>query len=86
MIEQNERTVAEIVRRYLVDCHPEGLTFEVLYQEIRRGEFGWKVLVLLSHEPARLFHYYEALADVEIALADEAGLDVLLVPAFAEAA
>jgi len=44
------------------------------------------VLVLLSHEPARLFHYYEALADVEIALADEAGLDVLLVPAFAEAA
>ena len=68
------------MRRYVQDCHPDGITFEVLENEIRHSEFGWDVPVQLDHEPRKLFAYYEALADVEIALTDNEGLKVLLVP------
>lgn len=82
MTEQNEHTVAETVSQYLQDCHPDGITFTVIEEEVKQDEFGWKVPVLLDKEPRKLFPYYEALADVEIALADEAHLKVLLIPAF----
>ena len=82
MSEQSQQSVAAAVRQYLKDCHPDGITFTVIEAEIRKDEFGWKVPILLDKEPRKMFPYYEALADVEIALADEAHLKVLLIPAF----
>ena len=82
MIEPDQHRVAETVRQYLEDCHPDGIIFTVIEEEVSKDEFGWKVPVLLDREPHKLFPYYEALADVEIALADEAHLKVLLIPAF----
>ena len=82
MIGQNKHTVAETVSQYLKDCHPDGITFTVIEEEVKQNEFGWNVPVLLDKEPRKLSPYFEALADAEIALQDEAHLEVLLVPAF----
>ena len=84
-MERDNHAVADTVRRYLKDCHPDGINFNVLEDEIRRNEFGWDVPVRLDREPRRLFPYFEALAEVEIALADNEQLKVLLVPAYPDA-
>ena len=76
----NKRTVAEAVRKYIKDCHPSGLTMEVIEKGIRKEKYWWYVPVRLSMEPPKLFEYYEALADAEEALEENENLTVFLVP------
>lgn len=75
-----KQTVAEAVRKYIKDCHPSGLTLEVIEKGIRKEEYWWYVPVRLSMEPPKLFEYYEALADVEEAVYENENLTVFLVP------
>jgi len=76
----NRRTVSEAVHKYIKDCHPGGITLEVIEQDIHKEEYWWYVPVRLSMEPPKLFEYYEALADVEEALDENEKLTVFLVP------
>ena len=72
--------VAEKVSRYLKDCHPGGITLEVAPDGVRWDEFWWRVRVRPSQEPAKLFEYYEALADIEEELEAREQLRVFLSP------
>lgn len=76
----NKQTVAEAVRKYIKDQHPCGATFEVMVQGIRKERSWWYVPVRPSVEPVKRYEYYEALADVEEALAEHENLTVFLVP------
>ena len=76
----NKQTVAEAVRKYIRDQHPGGATFEVMAQGIRKAHYWWYVPVRPSVEPVKRYEYYEALADVEEALAEHENLTVFLVP------
>lgn len=84
MIEQTPQEVARIVRDYVQNEHPGGVTLTVEEGGIRRDEFGWKVPLQISHEPRRMYEYYEALAHVEEDLGEKEGLKVLFVPLFAD--
>ena len=84
-MEQSKHEIAEAIRRYLKDRHPGGATLEVVEQNMRREEFAWHVLVQPDFEPARMFEYHEALADVEAELADCENLNVFLIPGTAKA-
>jgi hypothetical protein len=75
------RAVAQKVAEYLQDCHPGGVTVEVDPDGIQRRESSWRVRVRPSKEPAKLFEYYEALADVELELEEREHLNVWLVTA-----
>ncbi len=79
-MEQNRQTVAGIVRQYLKDCHPGGSDLDVVESKIRKEEFDWYVPVQPNVEPPKLFEYYEALADVEIRIAEQEHTNVFLVP------
>lgn len=81
MIEQDEKTVAEIVREYLQDCHPGGITLEVLDSDIRKIDYWWRVPVRPSAQPPHTFQYYDALAEVESKLQEDRQLNIILVPA-----
>lgn len=50
----------------------------MLEDGIWREEFAWHVPIQPDFEPQRMFEYYEALADVMIALADDENLKVYL--------
>ncbi len=78
--ELTEQAVAQKVAEYLRDCHPGGVTLEVVPDGVHKGEFVWRVPVRPSEEPTKLFQYYEALADVEIELDEREHLKVFLVP------
>jgi hypothetical protein len=84
MTEQNERTVAQEVRRYLADHHPDGVTFDVIEGAIRKEEHWWYVPIRPSVEPTKRYQYYEILADVEAELDENEQLKVLLAPIPAE--
>src|SRR5947209_16368062 len=75
------RAVAEKVAEYPKECHPGGVTVEVDPGGVQRRESSWRVRVRPSTEPPKLFEYYEALADVEIELAERDHLNVWLVTA-----
>jgi hypothetical protein len=49
-------------------------------QGIRKEHYWWYVPVRPSVEPVKRYEYYEALADVEEALAEHENLTVFLVP------
>lgn len=76
----NKQTVAEVVHKYIKDQHPDGATFEVIASGIRKERSWWYVPVRPSVEPVKRYEYYEALADVEEALAEHENLTVFLVP------
>jgi len=80
MIEQSSQTVAQVVREYIRDRHPGGVTLDVDEQGIRRERHWWHVPIRPSVEPTKRYEYYEALADVEGELEDREQLKVLLVP------
>jgi hypothetical protein len=80
----NKQTVAEAVHKYIRDQHPGGATFEVIAQGIRKERYWWYVPVRPSVEPVKRYEYYEALADVEEALAEHETLTVFLVPSSPE--
>jgi hypothetical protein len=89
MTELSEQEVAQKVRQYVQDCHPGGITLEVVEPGIRREEHWWQVPLRPSAWPEKMFEFYEALADVEEALEEHEQLKVLLVsgePAVSSAA
>ena len=83
MIEETELTAERVARKvaeYLRDCHPDGVTLEVVEPSIRKEEYSWRVPVRPNREPSKPLAYYEALTDVEMALEDNEHLNVFLVP------
>ena len=70
--------VAQKVREYLVDRHPGGITLNVVDDDVIRYDNWWRVPVRPSAWPARLFEYYETLAEVEGDLQEREHLDVLI--------
>ncbi len=78
--------IADKVREYLRDVRFDGITFEVLEEGIRHVDDWWRVPLRPSFLPARMFDYYEALADAETALLKHEQLNVLFATAEPEAA
>ena len=73
--------VAPLIHK--VRINPD-ITLKVLADQIRLEDETWYVPVKPTREPARLFEYYEALAEIEVQLLDEDDLSVVLVPAAVE--
>ena len=71
--------VAQKVAEYLKDRRPGGVSVAVDPHGVQQAESSWRVRVRPSKEPAKLFKYYEALADVEIELEEREQLNVWLV-------
>jgi hypothetical protein len=86
MTRQTKQTVAEKVRKYLKDCRPSGITLDVVEPGIRKEEHRWYVPIRPSAWPAKMFEYYEALAEVEEQLEEREQLKVLLASGEPEAA
>ena len=84
MIDQDEKTVAQVVRDYIRDCHPGGVDLEVIEEGIRKIDDWWRVPIRPSAEPPHTFEYYDALAGVESDIQEERHLNILLVPAIPE--
>jgi hypothetical protein len=74
-----KQAVAEKVEEYLRDCHPGGITLRVDTKHLRKQNRVWKIPVQPDMEPPKLLEYYEALADIEMALVEREHLDVWLV-------
>lgn len=77
----SKRDVVKVVREYIQDCHPSGLTLEIVEEDVRKEKYWWYVPVRADREPPKLFEYYESLADVEERLDENESLEVFLVPA-----
>lgn len=75
-----EQEVIDAVRKYIKNQHPGGAVIEVLTQGVRHEQDWWYVLVRPDFQPPKRFEYYEALAEVEMALQKSENLTVLLVP------
>ena len=80
----NKQKVAGLVRHYLKDCHPHGMTLEVIEQDIRQGKAWWDVPIHLSMEPPKLYKLSEALVNMTIGLQDNENVTVFLEPIFPE--
>ena len=86
MTKATKQRVAEKVREYLKDCRPGGITLEVVEPGVRKEEHWWYVPIRPSAWPAKMFEYYEALAEVEEQLEEREHLKVLLASGEPEAA
>jgi hypothetical protein len=80
----SKEQVAELVRERLRDCHPGGVSIRVVEDEIRHRDDYWHIPVQPSAQPRSTFEYYDALAEVETQLSEEAHLNVWLVPTMPE--
>jgi hypothetical protein len=78
----NKEKVAELVRHYLKDCHPYGLTLEVVEPEIREGKGWWDVPIRLSIDPPKLSKLQDALVNVSIQIEENENLTVFFAPIF----
>lgn len=77
----NKQAIAQVVRDYIRDRHPGGITLEVVEQGVRHEDYWWYVPIRPSKEPQKRYEFYETLADVENELEENEHLKVLLVPA-----
>ena len=76
-----KQEVSALAQKYLEkQQHPEGITFSVLEEEVRRERYAWYVPVLPSRQPEKIFAYYEVLAEVETQLDEKEHLNVLFMP------
>jgi hypothetical protein len=80
MIELDEKTVAQVVRDYIRDRHPGGVTLEVVEDGVHKIDHWWRVPVRPSSQPPHTFEYYDALAEVESEIQEDKQLNILLVP------
>ncbi len=78
----NKQKVAALVRHYIKDCHPNGMTLEVIEDGIRQEKSWWDVPIRLSMDPPKLYELQGALVNVEIGLKDQENLTVFLEPIF----
>jgi len=72
-------TVIESVRRRLQSRHPDGAVLEVLPQGVRQEQDYWLVAVRPDKEPARLYEYCKALAEVETEMLTQENILVVMV-------
>lgn len=84
MIEQNEEMVAQVVRDYIQDRHPGGVTLDVIEEGIRKIDHWWRVPIRPSAQPPHTFEFYDALAEVESEIQEAEHLNILLTPALPE--
>jgi hypothetical protein len=84
MIDQEEKTVAQVVRDYIKNSHPGGVTLEVVEEGIHKIDYWWRVPIRPSSPPPHTFEYYDALAEVESAIQEDKQMNILLVPALPE--
>lgn len=80
----NAGQVAELVRRYLQPHQPPNYHLDVLPDGVRQEEDWWYVLVRPDRENVRAYDYYARLAEAEVTLRDDEGVNVLLVPVLPE--
>jgi hypothetical protein len=80
----NKQKVAGLVRSYLKDCHPYGMTLEVIEPEIRQEQSWWNVPIRLSIDPPKLYKLFEVLTKAEIELKDNENVTVFLSVVFPE--
>ncbi len=78
MSDMTKQEIAQVVRERLVNCRPGGVTLEVVEDDIRRIDGWWRVPVRPSVWPARMYEYYEALAEIEADIQEQRHLDILL--------
>lgn len=81
----NKQEVAQWVRESIQSVPAfEGMKLEVDEADIHATEVGgqtwWRVPVIPTPWPHRMFALYEALAEIEGHLQNERGLDILLFP------
>ena len=76
--------VFELVREYLRPHQPRDYQLEVIEEGSRKDDDWWYVLVRPNREDVRPYDYYSRLAEAEVTLRDEKGLNVLLVPVLPE--
>jgi hypothetical protein len=74
-----KKKVAAIVREYLKDCHPGGVTLEVLDEDIYKSYYEWRVPIRPNVEPPNWMEYGEARAIVACDILEKEGLNVYLV-------
>lgn len=77
----NDREIVDLVRKYLKDCHPAGVTIDALDEGIMRDGDWWYISVRPDHQFARTYEYYEALTQIENEIKQKEHLDVMLIPA-----
>jgi hypothetical protein len=82
--QQDEKAIAQVVRDYIRDRHPGGVTLEVVEEGIRKIDYWWRVPIRPSVQPPHTFEYYDALAGVESAIQEDKQLNILLVPTLPE--
>jgi hypothetical protein len=83
-MEQDGKTIAEVVRDYVRDRHPGGVTLEVVEEGIKRIDYWWRVPIRPSEDPPHTFEYYDVLADIEAQMQEDRQLNIILVPLFSE--
>ncbi len=81
-----KQKLLDMVKRYVADQHPDGMTLSVVEAGVHRDKNWWYVPVQPDHEPEKLFQYYEALADLEGKMQDDENLTVLFIPVQADKA
>ncbi len=79
-ISSEEQLVVDAVSLAIRDCHPGGVTLEVVPAGVRQDQDWWYVPVRPSFKPPKRYEYYESLSEVEIELQRSKQLTVLLVP------
>ena len=84
MIEQDEKTVAKVVREYIRDRNPGGVTLDVIDEEVVKIDYWWRVPVRPSKQPPHAFEYYDTLAEIESEIQEDKQLNIILVPAIPE--
>jgi hypothetical protein len=80
----DKQKVVALIRSYLKDCHPYGLTLEVIEPKIRKEQSWWNVPIQLNIDPPRYSKLYEALTNVSIQMKDNENVTVFLSVVFPE--
>jgi hypothetical protein len=74
-----KKKVAAIVREYLKDCHPGGVTIDVLDEDIYKSYYEWRVPIAPNIEPPNDLQYCEEIAHLKVDILEKEGLNVFLV-------
>ncbi len=75
---QSKEQVASLVAAYLKGFLIGDITLTVDAEGIWRGALSWRVPVRPSRWPDRMTDYYESLANVEQAIAEQESVPILL--------
>ena len=74
----SKEEVAALVEQKLINIMVHGVTFHTEPSTIHRQDAHWRVGVMPSQEPDRLFATYEELAILETELHEQGHLEIIL--------